>query len=361
MRANHVTLARIFCTPLLGGLLLAGYIPLWFGFIVGTILAFTDFIDGYLARRNGITVFGQLLDPMADKVFFVCVVLPVVEIPTIGFPIWGVILILFREFFITALRTSYELRSLEIETSYLAKIKTWMQMQGIGIIVFIDLISLDVVLQVFKLGVIISLVVILIGVIQKKFWKGAIMMLASFVALVVLGHNNNPHTIVWGTVVALVLVSWISALDYLTDIPRIWRSESSISSMEIVRFLGALVLPLSAGLMLHTNPIMLMLLLSGEIAVGGLDNLLVYRNRAASAGLWSVRQLSASLLLFCAFFVQEHMLVSTTFVWSAFVVSSLGIGYEFWRGRSFYLDDKMRREKQKKRKKRKQQSHLESA
>ena len=43
--------------------------------------------------------------------------------------------------FITALRSSYEQRDLSLKTSYLAKAKTWTQMQGIGVMLLFPLLG----------------------------------------------------------------------------------------------------------------------------------------------------------------------------------------------------------------------------
>ena len=46
-----------------------------------------------------------------------------------------------REFFITALRSAYEQRNLTLKTSYIAKAKTWTQMQGIGVMLLFPLVE----------------------------------------------------------------------------------------------------------------------------------------------------------------------------------------------------------------------------
>src|SRR3989338_431367 len=63
---NRVTLFRIFATPLVFFLVLNG--GYFLGIIAFLLVAFTDAIDGSLARtRNQITNFGKLFDPLADK------------------------------------------------------------------------------------------------------------------------------------------------------------------------------------------------------------------------------------------------------------------------------------------------------
>lgn len=63
---NRVTAIRVFTTPIVFLLTLFGYYRL--GIVAFLLVAFTDTIDGSLARtRNQITNFGKLFDPLADK------------------------------------------------------------------------------------------------------------------------------------------------------------------------------------------------------------------------------------------------------------------------------------------------------
>jgi len=79
----------------------------WLAFAMFMFAALTDFLDGYLARKYGqVTAFGRVADPFADKVLtagtFVCL---------LRFPIalqvltnWYVVVVLAREFLVTAVR-----------------------------------------------------------------------------------------------------------------------------------------------------------------------------------------------------------------------------------------------------------------
>ncbi|TVP93741.1 MAG: CDP-diacylglycerol--glycerol-3-phosphate 3-phosphatidyltransferase [Acholeplasmatales bacterium] len=69
-------------------------------FVLGS---FTDFLDGYIARKNGlITTFGKFLDPLADKLFVMFALLYFLNIKVI--PMWVVLIILSREFLVTGIR-----------------------------------------------------------------------------------------------------------------------------------------------------------------------------------------------------------------------------------------------------------------
>ena len=67
---NKLTVLRMILAPVFLAVLLAERLPyhFWWAVFVFSVAAITDAIDGRLARKNGqITVFGKLLDPVADK------------------------------------------------------------------------------------------------------------------------------------------------------------------------------------------------------------------------------------------------------------------------------------------------------
>lgn len=101
---NCLTLARIGMSVLFV-IALSFRWPFAFGtaFLLFLIASITDFLDGYLARKNNqITDFGKLMDPLADKILVsAAMVLLAVERLL---PAWFVILILFREFLVTGVR-----------------------------------------------------------------------------------------------------------------------------------------------------------------------------------------------------------------------------------------------------------------
>jgi len=119
----------------------AGNLYMWSALIAGTLIGCTDWVDGMLARKYGPTVLGGLLDPIADKVFVAFAYVPFAD-DSIGLiPAWACALMFVREFFITALRSAYEQRDLSLKTSWIAKFKTWTQMQGIGVILLFPLLE----------------------------------------------------------------------------------------------------------------------------------------------------------------------------------------------------------------------------
>ena len=86
----------------------------------------TDQIDGWLARRQGQTsALGSVLDPVADKVLVLAMLIMVVGAG--AFPAWMVALIVAREFLVSGLRLAAIERGVVIPARDLSKLKTWAQ------------------------------------------------------------------------------------------------------------------------------------------------------------------------------------------------------------------------------------------
>lgn len=95
--------------------------------IVFVIAAFTDFLDGYIARKyNMVTNFGKFMDPLADKLLVLAGLIILLEMNVIYG--WAVILILAREFMVTGIRLLAVEDSVVIAASKLGKAKTVSQM-----------------------------------------------------------------------------------------------------------------------------------------------------------------------------------------------------------------------------------------
>lgn len=113
------------------------------GYILGIAIGFTDLFDGYLARRYRIvTRFGQFLDPLADKIFVVTLLLYFMGIKEV--PAWLVILVLIREFAMTDLRMLAMQERLDIRVNILGKRKALFQylfLFHLGYLRFMELIQ----------------------------------------------------------------------------------------------------------------------------------------------------------------------------------------------------------------------------
>jgi CDP-diacylglycerol--glycerol-3-phosphate 3-phosphatidyltransferase len=86
----------------------------------------TDQIDGWLARRHGrSTALGSLLDPVADKILVLAVIIVLVESGV--FPGWMVAAIVAREFLVSGLRLAAIERGIVLHARDLGKLKAWAQ------------------------------------------------------------------------------------------------------------------------------------------------------------------------------------------------------------------------------------------
>ena len=89
--------------------------------------SFTDFLDGYLARRDHlVTNFGKFMDPLADKLLVCSALICFVEQGKLA--AWIVIIIIAREFAISAFRLIASDNGIVIAASYWGKFKTVSQM-----------------------------------------------------------------------------------------------------------------------------------------------------------------------------------------------------------------------------------------
>ncbi len=97
--------------------------------------AFTDLLDGVLARRYGMeSDFGRFMDPLADKVLTLIAFVFFVRIPEIAWPAWLVCLLIIRELSVNSLRTLAVNRGVVLEAATSGKYKTAVQMGGIGLV-----------------------------------------------------------------------------------------------------------------------------------------------------------------------------------------------------------------------------------
>lgn len=128
---NMLTLARIAAIPLV-------MLLIWNGDRINCVYAgwlyaaatITDFLDGWLARRQGlVTVMGKFLDPLADKLIVMAMLVMLVGLHRV--PGWMVVLLLAREMTINGLRAIASSEGLVIAAGQLGKLKTAFQMMGV--------------------------------------------------------------------------------------------------------------------------------------------------------------------------------------------------------------------------------------
>jgi len=133
---NRLSILRILFIPVIvffistqeDGLLLASCLL----FIIAGI---TDGLDGYLARKMGLTSkLGIYLDPIADKLLVSSVLITLTFYHAI--PLWITLILVGREFLINGLRAFYAMEGIAIYPSSSGKIKTALQLIGISCVLF---------------------------------------------------------------------------------------------------------------------------------------------------------------------------------------------------------------------------------
>ena len=134
---NILTIGRIIIVPIF---VLAFFIPGFFGdlipFFLFVLASFTDYLDGVLARLfKEESRLGELLDPIADKIIVAAALILLVMNGTIkNYEVIAAIIILTREILISGLREFLAKVSIKMPVSGLAKLKTFLQMLSIAIL-----------------------------------------------------------------------------------------------------------------------------------------------------------------------------------------------------------------------------------
>jgi CDP-diacylglycerol--glycerol-3-phosphate 3-phosphatidyltransferase len=174
---DQLTVARIAAVPI-GVVLFAWDFPnhaYWATAVFAVAMA-TDQIDGWLARRRGVTsALGKLLDPVADKVLVLATFVMLVGEGVA--PAWMVALIVAREILVSGLRLAAIERGVVLGARDLGRWKTWAQ----------------------------ALAATIAGLAAAGVWS---------------------EDVAWWAVFAAVVVTWVSGLDYARVAPRVLRGES---------------------------------------------------------------------------------------------------------------------------------------
>ena len=146
---NKLTLMRIALVPLM---VVIAFVPFFSNHFIGTIslanfinviifvaASLTDFLDGYLARKNNqVTTFGKFADPIADKLLVVSALI-ILMVQFSGdiwwyLPAWSVIIIIAREFIVSGIRLVMAQRNVVVHASWFGKVKTFTTMVAITIL-----------------------------------------------------------------------------------------------------------------------------------------------------------------------------------------------------------------------------------
>ena len=105
--------------------------------VVFALAALTDGLDGYIARRRQqVTTFGKLMDPLADKLLVIAALISLVSLDRLA--AWVAMVIIARELAVTGLRASRPSRGVVIAASWLGKLKTLLQVVAIFALIAFD-------------------------------------------------------------------------------------------------------------------------------------------------------------------------------------------------------------------------------
>jgi cardiolipin synthase (CMP-forming) len=332
--ANQVTFARLIAIPLLCVLLYGDQTQRLISLFLGTAVGFTDLLDGYLARKYGPTILGGLMDPIADKVFVAATLLCLGELGWV--PWWLVHAVLIRELVVTALRSSFEVRKRTLRTTYLAKVKTWVQMFVIAVVTALHLLPLRV-MTIFYIVTAAAAVLAAVAslLFMRRRWVGIWIFAAFFVVGTTIHLVLGSAALVFLLYIAVIAITWGSALDYVTVAARELAGGRDFHVFDSWRLLGAVTIPVLAALCVQRIPSMtwaLVTIVCVEICHGGLDNLLANAGAASSALPWAARTLSVAALLAAALALTAPLLVL-----AALAVTTAATTVEFVRKRRYYL------------------------
>lgn len=125
---NKLTLLRMIMVPVFMLFMLYDFIPyarVW-ATAVFVLAFFTDWLDGYLARKNGqVTNFGKIMDPLADKLLVTAALVCLNAVGEVS--VWVTMIITAREFLVSGVRISAASEGNVIAASLWGKAKTMWQ------------------------------------------------------------------------------------------------------------------------------------------------------------------------------------------------------------------------------------------
>jgi len=101
-------------------------------FLIFVFLASTDCVDGIVARRRKeVTVLGEFMDPLADKLLVISALIYFTKVSWLGIEWWMIVIIISREFIISGIRVLAARRKISIPALFSGKVKTTVQLTAI--------------------------------------------------------------------------------------------------------------------------------------------------------------------------------------------------------------------------------------
>ena len=291
--ANRLTLLRILLLPVPCVLLYGGPSAKLTALGIGSLLGLTDYFDGLLARREGVTRLGAFLDPIADKVFVAAIYLFLVKLGLL--PGWLVGALLMREFLVAALRPKVP-GSLPV--TWLAKVKTAFQMLSAALIIALSAYpAYDFYFLAAASGV------VLLGAVFSPFPFSRRLALGGLSLVFPLLSFLSPEGQAFLLGEAALAITWLSALPYILASLKHLRLRDFYGLLPKVLFPLLVVLYLSrAGVFWPLLPVIVAL----EFIKEGFSLFGVIRDERAS---WGLVLLGITFLFLPAKFTPAYLLL----------------------------------------------------
>lgn len=340
--ANQITVARILALPFLAWALIERPEQpwMWVAFVVGTVVGATDFVDGWLARRQGPTVLGSLLDPVADKLFIAMLLLPLVAHGEC--PGWAAGALFVRELLITSLRTSMAVRKESLKTSPLGKLKTVVQMGGIAAFYLALFVKPVELMAQVQLACAVTMSVIALGVaIRKRGMPPAWLVggAAMWMILAVASFFLEPLESAFWIFMIMVGLTWVSGADYLWGAGRRILA-SGLRTQDVTRALWSLAHGLALVPILDEHPALVVpviVSLSLELSYGGVDNAVAAERARFAASSVLPSTAVAAVVGVCGWFALVDDRTLGYLAWGLAAVSVASFGVAVVRERAVFF------------------------
>ena len=169
---NKITMLRILLIPFFVFFMLTDAVPYSeaIAAAIFIVASLTDTLDGYLARKYKlISNFGKFMDPLADKLLVCAALICFVAIPDNPMPVWGVIVIISRDFIISGFRLIASDTGVVIAADWWGKIKTVVQMlMSILLILNFDGTVIDMIEYIFIYAALLLTVISMVNYLWKN-------------------------------------------------------------------------------------------------------------------------------------------------------------------------------------------------
>ena len=308
--ANQITSLRIVLLPLPLFLIYGGPLSRLMAILILAVLGLTDYLDGVLARKYGVTSLGRLLDPIADKIFIAVTLVPLADLFIL--PMWIVWPIFFREFLVTEMRRFMTPGQKGLRVTELAKIKTTVQMTGVGLILLTNTFPDRLPTIFFLAGLFLATLFLAVAIFSKSGeitsrLKSALL-LEGIGLTIAVALPARQVELAYG--ILLLLITLASGAQYvLASMPGLLKK----GLWPVVDLFLSLLNPLFALLVLPVAPppahLLVVLILAVEFAVQGID-------------MWAVQEGRPDLSLYKKRFFAPFLLL----LFTAMLVSGAGLG-----------------------------------